>query len=53
MVREQISSVREMIAVRGWDAKPHERRPQADTRHRHQRLLRALGGDRRVKRSFG
>jgi hypothetical protein len=53
MVREQISSVRDMIALRRRDAKPDEVRPQRDTRHRHQRLLRALDGDRRVKRSFG
>jgi hypothetical protein len=53
MVREQITSVREMLAVRARAAKPREFPPQRDTRHRHQRLLRSLGGDRRVKRSFG
>jgi hypothetical protein len=34
------------------DAKPLARLPQPNTKHRHQRLLRALGGDRRVKRAF-
>jgi hypothetical protein len=53
MVREQIRSVREMLALRGPDAKPPTPPAQRDTRHRHQRLLRALGDDRRVKRSFG
>jgi hypothetical protein len=52
MVRDRVQSVREMSISRAGEAKPPRRPPRRTTKHMHERLLRALGGDRRVKRAF-
>jgi hypothetical protein len=51
MRRGRVNRVREMTASRAQAATRLKRLPQRGTRHKHERLLWALG-DRRVKRVF-
>jgi hypothetical protein len=52
MVGDRIRSVRQMTSSRSGSKVPR-RLPRQTTKHKHERLLSALDGDRRLKRLFG